>query len=531
MDITIKNYRCFPLDKPVHVSIKDGFTGLAGLNNSGKSALLKFFYELRGLFASISQRNENFIHALNGHDNFALANTVRDPNELFCNTNNQDISIEIKVDEEPNNKEHEDKPPDKIILNIPRGTNTYHVQIMRDKKYLEGDITKEQILTIRKRSSAIRIGETQVYMEDYYRAFEALSKMVYIGPFRNAINIGGSENYYDMTVGQQFITLWDNYKSGDSKNSIEAALRLTEDIRAIFNFNRLDINASKDNKTLHVIANGKPYKLDELGSGLAQFIVILANIAVKQPSWILIDEPELNLHPSLQIDFLTTLASYSTKGILFSTHNIGLARACADRIYSFRLDNKGRSEVNTLETTPNFSEFLGELSFSGYREMGFDKVLLVEGSTEVKAIQQLLRKYGKDHQIVLLSLGGSDLIKEASELELQEIKRISKNVYSLIDSERETEKSPIPSDRQKFLETCKRVRINCYVLGYRALENYMSDRAVKVVKGTKYRSLEPYEKLAEVSPSWGKQDNWRIAREMTREELSKTDLGKFLSAL
>ena len=59
----------------------------------------------------------------------------------------------------------------------------------------------------------------------------------------------------------------------------------------------------------------------------------------------------------------------------------------------------------------------------------------------------------------------------------------------------------------------------------------MSDRAVKIAKGDKYHALTPYEKLKEASPAWGKQSNWRIAREMSLEEINDTDLGQFLQAL
>jgi len=157
--------------------------------------------------------------------------------------------------------------------------------------------------------------------------------------------------------------------------------------------------------------------------------------------------------------------------------------------------------------------------------------LLVEGPKEVKTVQQLLRKYNKDHKVVLLPLGGSSFINAKSEPELQEIKRITENIFSLIDSEREAAGAPLQPERQAFLDTCQKVGINCHVLERRAIENYLSDRALKIIKGDKYRALEPYEKLEDVSPSWGKQENWRIAREMTQEELDSTDLGMFLNNL
>ncbi|MFC2059697.1 ATP-dependent endonuclease [Chloroflexota bacterium] len=530
--LTVKNYRCFPDNKPVHISMRNGFTAFVGVNNSGKSSLLKMFYELRNLFALLSNPN-NFLNALkNPNDQeFSPANTIQDINEICCNANSRDIYLEIKLNAGLNNKQNDGVLPEKIVLIIRRGRTGFTPQIfLPDNKYL--DIKKPNIPSKVINNVHIKVEDTLVDLEAYLQIFKALSGTVYIGPFRNAVNIGSKENYYDMTIGQKFIELWRSHKSGNTIADIVAALRLTHDLQDIFRFKNLEINASTDNQTLHVIVDGKPYRLEELGSGLAQFIVILANIAIKKPSWILIDEPELNLHPSLQIAFLTTLASYATEGIIFSTHNIGLARASADCIYSFHTDEEGQNEVKDFETIPRLSEFLGELSYAGYKDIGSRKVLLVEGSSEVRTIQQFLRKYGKDHKIVLLSLGGNDLIKPSSSIELEEIKRITDgNISALIDSERKSSDDALCADRQAFFNNCKEAHINCRILERRAIENYFSDRAIKVIKGEKYQALNPYEKLGETSPSWGKQENWRIAREMNLEEINNTDLGKFLLSL
>jgi energy-coupling factor transporter ATP-binding protein EcfA2 len=332
-------------------------------------------------------------------------------------------------------------------------------------------------------------------------------------------------------VGQAFVKAWRAYKTGNLKIHNEAAYRLTQDIQRIFEFQSLEINPHETDQTLQVFVNGKSYMLPELGSGLAQFILVFANVATRQPSYILIDEPELNLHPSLQLDFLTTLTSYAKEGILFSTQSIGLARASGDKIYSLRKVAEGESEITELESTPRLSEFLGELSFSGYRELGFDKVLLVEGSTEVKAIQQFLRLLKKDHKVLLLPLGGSQLINASVEEHLEELKRISENISALIDSERDAQDAPLSPSRQAFKDACEGAGVKCHVLERRATENYFSERAIKQAKGENYRSLGKYEARKNVSPLWPKSENWRIAREMTWEELEQTDLGRFLASI
>lgn len=528
IDMTIKNYRCFSDENPGRISMKNGFTALVGVNNSGKSSLLKLHYELRDIFARMNRSSDDLVNAIRSQIVFNRPNNIRDLDELFCNSNSRDLILEIKAIDESVSVKPGESLPESIVLTIPRSTNSCRAQIIHDGKPTLWNRDDE---LRRVADTHIKIGGMSFDMEAYYRAFEALSKTLYIGPFRNAINIGGTAPYYDMSVGEQFIREWDNLKSGGNKKQERAALRLTQDIKDLFGFKDLEINATSNNQTLQIIFDNKSYGLEELGAGLAQFIIILANIAAKQPSWVLIDEPELNLHPSLQISFLTTLASYASEGIIFATHNIGLARASADRIYSFRINESGQGEIRDFEATPNLSEFLGELSYAGYKDLGFNKVLLVEGPKDIRTTHQFLRKYHKDHKILLLPLGGCSLINAESEAELEEIKRISTDIYALIDSEREAENSPLPPERQAFLDTCQRVGINCHILERRAIENYLSDRAVKEIKGPKYSSLEYYEKLENAPLSWGKHENWRIAREMSIEELNQTDLGTFLDSL
>lgn len=270
--------------------------------------------------------------------------------------------------------------------------------------------------------------------------------------------------------------------------------------------------------------------LPELGAGLAHSVVVLADVAVQQPAFILVDEPEFNLHPSLQLDFLTTLGSYARHGVLFTTHSVGLARASADRIYSVRMEN-GASRVQPYEQTPRLAEFIGELSFSGYQELGFDQILMVEGPTEVKTIQQFLRLYAKDHKVVLLPLGGAGLIRAGVAAELSEVKRITDNVAVLIDSERAADGTPLGADREAFVQDCATIGIDRHVMSRRAMENYLTTRAIQQVKGDKYSQLGPYDALKDAPMRWAKSENWRIARAMIRAELDGTDLGRFLTAL
>jgi|GEM_PF-3696383 len=78
--------------------------------------------------------------------------------------------------------------------------------------------------------------------------------------------------------------------------------------------------------------------------------------------------------------------SHSLGNLGGATHSIGLARAGADWIYAVRRVGDGESEVSPYDAMPRLSEFLGELGFASYRNLGCDQVLLVEGRTEIKTL-------------------------------------------------------------------------------------------------------------------------------------------------
>jgi len=529
IEITLKNYRCFPDTNPAKITLRDGFTSFVGVNNAGKSSILKFFYEFRPLFQNWAPNTQAVLSAFQGQiQGYSPVPTVFDQAEIFSNTNTRDMQIEIKLPQVGGASPNATCPmANQVLLTIVRPTNSWKARVSVSNAALPN-----MSLSFAGSGTVMVSGNQPVTdLADVFSAFREISNALYIGPFRNVVNVGSNDAYFDIQVGTGFITAWKFYKSGNNKAQNEACYRLTEDIKRIFRYEDLDISASADDRSLQVRIDGKSFKLPEVGSGLTQFILVLATAAIKAPSYILIDEPELNLHPSLQLDFLTTLASYARNGVLFGTHSIGLARVASDRIYSVRKLQAGVSEVRELEGTPHLAEFLGELSFSSYKELGFNKVLLVEGRTEVKTLQQFLRLLKKDHEIVLVPMGGSEMINANSEAELVELTRITDKISAVIDSDRSSAGATPSANIQSFANACGKAKIPCKVLDWRAVENYLCDRAIKRVFGPTYQALTPFQKRETLSPVWPKTENWRVAREMAASELRATDLGQFLEKL
>ncbi len=509
--VTLKNYRCFDDSQPLTLEIGSGFTALVGPNNSGKSSFLKFFHELRPVIAHLG--NPNMLHGLASGNQFGVGyQGTEDPIEIFHNRNLRPLTLEFEF-------------PRLQPAQITRVRLTCERSLPGNWR---GELFYEQP-PVRLSGEAVVVGMQGFNLTPLMEAVEFMTDSMYVGAFRNPITEGGG-SYYDFAIGTSFIQLWDSWKTGGLRNQNEVAQAVTDDIAHIFGYDRLEINAAGGQRILQAIVDGKPFRLRELGAGLAQFLVVFGNVAIRRPKWLLIDEPELNLHPSLQTDFLTSLASYTKHGVMFATHSVGLARTVGDRIYAFQKPSHN-AVARVFEQTPNFAEFVGEMSFSSFKELGHESVLLVEGVTDVKAVQQFLRVLGKDHEVVVIPLGGTQLIRGGVQTELAELKRLSNAVAVLIDSERQQPGAPLAPERQAFVGDCEALGFAVHATDLRALENYLSEQAVQKVKGANYHGLGPYDELRNLNPGWGKPENWRIARAMTKAEIIATDVGQFLQKL
>ncbi|MDP8212118.1 MAG: AAA family ATPase [Candidatus Zapsychrus exili] len=531
--LTVKNYRCFSEENPVSINIDKGFTSFIGPNNSGKSSILRLIYEIRSILNYVTQQGNggNYIEneplcTFNLAESIGLLG-VPDFDEIFCNSNSSNVVLEFSL----NPYELKDsKYPVLTMLKFEfERKRPYKCSIFYKWTPRIVDNPREGQHIVTKEENLIRGGTIIANCSQIFTTIKQLANTIYIGAFRNAINKGAGK-YFDIDIGTGFISTWNSWKTGSLKEKNRKIISVTNDIRRLLGFKTLEISASDNKETLQITIDGKPYLLREVGSGIAQLIVVLANAAIQEPAYILIDEPELNLHPSLQSDFLMSLAAYAKEGILYATHSLGLARAHSERVYSVRVvDNK--HIVRLLENTPRYAEFIGEMGFASYKEMGFEVILLVEGVQDVKTSIQFLRKLHIDHQVVVIPLGGDALASGGREQELDELLRITKKIFALVDSERGAKGQPPKKERVRFEKVCKTLGITACLTERRAIENYLSGKAIKAEKGPKYNALAPYEKRGSNPLSWGKPENWRIAARMDWTEIESTDVGKFFLTL
>lgn len=526
VDIVAKNYRGYSDETPLRICIRDGFTAIIGANNAGKSSVLNLLYDFRSWFSSLGdtesalemvrrpQEAPSFFSSPTKNE--GLSSSTK-PDGIFYNRNDRPLSVGIEVRTE----QTDEATPKKLVISRSRDGKTtcelpdikHPIRPSKPVALAQGD-DPGKALDLSLISDACR----------------SLSDTFYIPAWRNILHevTLSAQNLKDVKIGLPFISEWKHKKMGQNSEDRELAYKVTNQIKDLFGFQEFSIDPGEPH--LYVQIDGKNYDATNQGAGLSQFIHTLASAAFRKPDFILIDEPEMSLHPALQLMFLEALGSHAKRGVIFATHSIGLARSAAEYIYSVRKVGGGRS-IAPLENTRRLAELLGELNYSAHRELGFDNVLLVEGPTEVKTIQQILRKFRKDQNVLLLPLGGSAMICGGREAELDEIRRITPHISALIDSDWEAAGQPLANDRKAFVESCRSLNIPCHVTDRRATENYFTESAVKTVKGAKCRPLGNDERLSDLQYGWAKADNWLIAAEMTADEWFANDIGRFLKSL
>jgi ABC-type multidrug transport system ATPase subunit len=489
IEITVKNYRCF--QRPATFRLAHGITAFLGPNNSGKSTILRMLHELRDLF-SIASNNANLdqLNLKEGDANYTVFAQISNAlMPCLAKGNSSNLSIEFR----------------------PVATDdVFKIELDRSGAY-----------------------EVTAYGGSLAEMFSVLSRCFYIGAFRNVLNVSGEDaRHFDIHIGQQLIRKWGQMIGGGNYPEAQGARRVQRILEDVFEFDDLQINAAADSKTLQIWNGNERFDLFELGAGIAHFAVALMNVVLAKPTYILIDEPETGLHPKLQLSLVDALHSFAELGVAFATHNYGLARASTDKLYFVSPTNNG-SFVEAFQPSNRLAEFLGEMNFSSYSQLGCEKILLVEGPTDIPVFQHFLRQLRKDHKVVVTHIGGSAGLGSQARIQLQEVKRICPHLAAVLDSERERDTDAIGADRQLFVDACRDEKVDCLIVERRATENYFADAAVKAVFGGDARALDQFE-----SPSDAKwigfkksRHNSRIASEMKFDEIAETDLGKFFQDL
>jgi ABC-type Mn2+/Zn2+ transport system ATPase subunit len=102
LTIELRNYRAFDDAHPVTWRLQDGFVAFVGVNNSGKSSLLRFLHEMRPMLTFLERINSGPIQTMmQGSPHPAGVESVAYVPEILCNRNGRDMTAKFVLDSPP----------------------------------------------------------------------------------------------------------------------------------------------------------------------------------------------------------------------------------------------------------------------------------------------------------------------------------------------------------------------------------------------------------------------------------------------
>ena len=239
VEIRIKNYRCFG-DEPTILRIRDGFTAFVGINNSGKSSLLRFLYEIRPLLNEF-RRTGMLRNVLFESQGWSWGVTTLPGERIIRAGSDRPMELQFIVHDGPAGRFAQDG--EELVLSTKYGASGVG-HPLELKTISGGDFSNLQ---------GNNTEMVDAFFKPFADAMDVLANTMYIGPFRNAIHVGSNEAYYDIQTGNAFINSFSNFKTGNDPASNEAVHEMTEELRRIFGYEKLEINASGN--TLQLMIN------------------------------------------------------------------------------------------------------------------------------------------------------------------------------------------------------------------------------------------------------------------------------------
>ncbi len=176
-------------------------------------------------------------------------------------------------------------------------------------------------------------------------------------------------------------------------------------------FKEVEIN--KDLFLLNVFSDQRTRSVKRMGEGFKRLFVMLFYIFNPQYKIILIDEPEIHLHPSIIRKFLHILERENMGNqVLFTTHHPSFVQAkyLPKTWRAGRNENGNTAVYGFSEKNIDIDRFIQEINDDNSAMLFSDKVLLVEGVSDRIFMREMINKFykkNKDIKVVYTSGKGS----------------------------------------------------------------------------------------------------------------------------
>jgi putative ATP-dependent endonuclease of the OLD family len=209
------------------------------------------------------------------------------------------------------------------------------------------------------------------------------------------------------------------------------------------------------------------------GSGIREALRLMLDVQFESPHILLLEEPEVHLHPALEYSVLQYLKSQSLlRQVFLTTHSTSFVDT-AETSNVYLIKKNAFTKIERLTTDDIEDDIPQELGLRLSSVFMFDRLVFVEGPSDELALRELAFKLDinlSQHNVGFVQMGGARNFAHYANAAIMDIlsKRQVK-IYFVIDHDEKTE-----DELRKITRTCAN-KADVHVLMRRELENYLLD--------------------------------------------------------